>query len=131
MLDGDPATGWSNYYVKPATAILNAVSRSRPLDWVSLSWPAARTVDTVAASFTTSTRFSLPATIEVSYRTDHGFAPVGNPRITWATASDQPTTVTFEPVRTDQLRLTMTSPTPGTAAGFLRISELRSAPTAG
>jgi len=124
MLDGDPTTAWSNYYVKSATAILNAVSQSRPQDWVSLSWPAARTVNAVSASFTTSTRFSLPATIEVSYRTDNGFAPVGNQRITWATASDQPTTLTFDSVRTGQIRLTMTSPTPGTAAGFLRISEL-------
>jgi hypothetical protein len=27
-------------------------------------------------------------------------------------------------VHADQVRVTMTSPTPGTAAGFLRISEL-------
>jgi beta-galactosidase len=124
MLDGDPTTGWSNYYLKPATAILNAVSQSRPQDWVSLSWPTARTVNTVTASFTTSARFSLPATIAVSYRTDHGFVPVGNLHVTWATASDQPTTLTFDPVHSDQVRVTMTSPTPGTAAGFLRISEL-------
>ncbi|HEY3608075.1 MAG TPA: glycoside hydrolase family 2 TIM barrel-domain containing protein [Pseudonocardiaceae bacterium] len=125
MLDGDPTTGWSNYYLKSATAILNAVSQSRPQDWVSLSWPAARTVNTAGASFTTGARYSLPATIVVSYRTDHVFVPVSNPRITWATASDQPTTVTFDPVHTDQVRMTMTSPTPGTDTGFLRITELR------
>jgi beta-galactosidase len=124
MLDGDPTTGWSNFYHKSATAILNAVSQSRPQDWVSLSSPVARTVNTVNASFTTSARFSLPATIAVSYRTDHGFVPVSNLRITWDVASDQPTTLTFDPVHSDQVRLTMTSPTPGTAAGFLRISEL-------
>ncbi|SFW78210.1 glycoside hydrolase family 2 TIM barrel-domain containing protein [Amycolatopsis australiensis] len=32
MLDGDPATGWSNFYVKQATATLNAVSRPREQD---------------------------------------------------------------------------------------------------
>jgi beta-galactosidase len=100
------------------------VSQSRPQDWVSLSWPTARTVTGVDASFTTGTRYSLPATILVSYRTEHGFVPVNNPRITLATASDQPTTITFDPVRTDEVRLTMTSPTPGAATGFLRISEL-------
>jgi beta-galactosidase len=124
MLDGDPTTGWSNYYLKSATAILNAVSQSRPQDWISLSWPAPRSVTTATASFTTSARFSLPATIAVTYRTDHGFVPVSNLHVTWATASDQPTTLTFDPVHTDQVRLTMTSPAPGTAAGFLRISEL-------
>jgi hypothetical protein len=34
------------------------------------------------------------------------------------------TAIAFDPVRTDRIRLTMTSPTPGTATGFLRISEL-------
>ncbi|HEX4703139.1 MAG TPA: DUF4982 domain-containing protein, partial [Pseudonocardiaceae bacterium] len=124
MLDGDPTTGWSNYYLKSATANLNSVSQSRPQDWVSLSLPTTRSVSTVDASFTTDTRYSLPATIVVSYQTRHGFVPVSNPHITWATATDQPTTITFDPVPTDQVRVTMTSPTPGTAAGFLRISEL-------
>ncbi len=35
MLDGDPGTGWSNYYDKAATANLLAVSVSNPADWVS------------------------------------------------------------------------------------------------
>ena len=124
MLDGNPSTGWSNFYQKSATATLNAVSVSRPGDWVSLSWPAPRDVNTVTASFTTSAALSLPKTITVDYRTGHGFRPVRNLHITWATTSNQPTILTFDPVRTDQLRLTMTSPAPGTSAGFLRIAEL-------
>jgi beta-galactosidase len=125
MLDGDPTTGWSNRYVKSATATLNAVSRSRADDWVSVAWPTARTVGAVTVNFTTSTTLALPATIEVTYRDGRRFRPVGNPHVTMATGSDQPTTVTFDAVRTSEIRLTMTSPTPDTSAGFLRISALQ------
>jgi beta-galactosidase len=124
MLDGDPATGWSNFYLKPATAILNTVSVSRATDWVSLSWVRPRALSTVTSTFVTGSGLTLPATLVVSYRTDNGFVPVVNPRITWATASGQPTNVAFDTVRTTEIRVTMTSPTPGTASGFLRISEL-------
>jgi beta-galactosidase len=50
---------------------------------------------------------------------------VRNLEITLATASNQPSTLAFDPVTTTQIRLTMTSPTPGTASGFLRLAELR------
>jgi beta-galactosidase len=49
---------------------------------------------------------------------------VRNPAISWATASNQPTTLTFDPVRSSRVRLDMTSSAPGTAAGFLQIAEL-------
>ena len=124
MIDGNPATGWSNYYLKPATATLNAVSESRPVDWVSLSWPQARSVSTIMVNFTTGANLALPAKIMVGYRTPHGFVPVHNLSINWAAVSGQPTIVTFAAVDTTELRMTMTSPTPGTAAGFLRISNL-------
>ena len=52
------------------------------------------------------------------------FVPVKNLKIAWASASNQPTTLSFDPVSASQIRLTMTSPSPGTAAGFLTIAEL-------
>jgi beta-galactosidase len=124
MVDGDASTGWSNFYDKSATATLAAVSVSRPTDWVSMAWSAGRPVSDMAVSFTTSATLALPATIDVEWWDGKAFRPATNVRITFATASDQPTTVTFTAVRTDRVRLTMTSPTPGTAKGFLRISEL-------
>ena len=45
--------------------------------------------------------------------------------IDWAAASGQPTTLTFDPVTTTRVRITMTSPSPGTSAGFLAIAELQ------
>jgi beta-galactosidase len=125
MLDGNLATGWSNYYVKSATANLHAVSESNASDWVSLSWQAPQTFGEIKASFTTGTPLALPASITVTYWDGHELVEVKNPKIDWATASNQPTTVTFDPVTSSQVRLIMTSGSPGTSAGFLQIAELQ------
>jgi beta-galactosidase len=66
----------------------------------------------------------LPASIEVTYWDGHGFIPVHNPRIEWATSSNQPTRITFDPVATSRIKLDMTSRSPGSAHGFLQIAEL-------
>jgi beta-galactosidase len=60
----------------------------------------------------------------VSYWDGSKFVPVPNLHITWATASNQPTRITFDPVNTTQLRLDMTSAHPGASNGFLEIAEL-------
>jgi hypothetical protein len=49
---------------------------------------------------------------------------VRNLKIDWAAASNEATTFAFDPVRTQTVRLTMTSRAPGTASGFLQIAEL-------
>ena len=125
MLDGDLSTGWSNYYDKSATANLHAVSVSNASDWVSVSWPGPQSFGSVVAYFTTGGPLALPASITVSYWDDDRFVPVKNPAISWATASNQPTTLTFDPVHSTRVRLDMTSSAPGTAAGFLQIAELQ------
>ena len=125
MLDGDPATGWSNYYDKAQTANLPAVSVSNASDWVSVSWPAPQSFDSVQASFTIAAALAQPAAITVSYWDGSKYVPVRNLTISRATASDQPTTLTFDPVRSTQVRLDMTSAAPGTATGFLQIVELQ------
>jgi beta-galactosidase len=125
MLDGDQSTGWSNYYHKAQTANLLAVSVSNPSDWVALSWPQPQSFDSAVAYFTTGGPLALPATIAVSYWDGREYVPVRNLVIDWATASGQPTTLTFDPVRSTRLRLDMTSAAPGTGAGFLMIAELQ------
>jgi beta-galactosidase len=125
MLDGDPSTGWSNYYDKAKTANLLAVSVSDASDWVSVSWPSPQSFDSVQASFTISTALAQPAAITVSYWNGSRYVPVRNLTVSRAAASNQPTTLTFAPVRSSQVRLDMTSAAPGTAAGFLQIVELQ------
>jgi beta-galactosidase len=124
MLDGDLTTGWSNYYDKSATANVRAVSVSNASDWVSVGWPGPQSFGSVVAYFTTGGPLALPASITASYWDGHRFVQVRSPAISWATASGQPTTITFDPVRSSRVRLDMTSPAPGTAAGFLQIAEL-------
>jgi beta-galactosidase len=124
MLDGDPSTGWSNYYNKAATANLRAVSVSNAGDWVSVAWPSPQSFDSVQASFTISATLAQPASITVSYWNGAKFVPVRNLKISRATASDQPTTLSFDPVHSGRVRLDMTSAAPGTGAGFLQIVTL-------
>jgi beta-galactosidase len=126
MLDGDTSTGgWSNYYVKSATALLPAFSLAHAREWVSVAWPQARTLRSVTAYFTVDATHALPAAVTPRYWNGSRFVAVRHPHVTWATGSDQPTTITFDPVRTSRLRLDLTSRAPDTGTGFLGIAELQ------
>jgi beta-galactosidase len=124
MLDGDAATGWSNAFVKSATALLPAFSGARAKDWVSVDFGRNRTFDQVAASFTVDGSHSLPARVEVAVWNGHAWTPVTGTTVDWATASDSPTVITFPAVRGSRLRLTLTSAYPGETRGAVRISRL-------
>ena len=121
MTDGNPATAWSNFYSKAASRQLPATSLSHASDWVALNTPTARTVSGLNAAFVTGGAFTLPASVEVDYWNGQGYAPVTG--LAWNT--DQ---ISFDPVSTTRVRLTMVSPAPGTSGGFLKIAELSAAP---
>jgi beta-galactosidase len=74
--------------------------------------------------FTTGGALALPASATVSYWNGHAFVPARNVAVTWAATSGQPSVITFDPVTTGYIRLTMTSPAPGTGGGFFAISSL-------
>lgn len=124
MLDGDPATGWSNAFNKAATALLPAFDGAREADWVSVAWGRVRTFDRVEVSSGVDATDTLPATVEAAYWDGHCHVPVKGTGIDWATASDAPTVITFDAVRGGRVRLTMTSRYPDEARGALRISRL-------
>jgi beta-galactosidase len=124
MIDGDPATAWSNYYLKEATALLPAFSLAHPREWVSVAWPGAQSVSSVRATFTIDATHALPADIGVRYWDGTRWAAVSNPHVAFASASGQPTVVSFDPVTTTRLRLDLTSAHPKAGDGFLAISEL-------
>jgi beta-galactosidase len=124
MIDGDPATAWSNYYLKAATALLPSFSLAHPREWVSVAWSGAQPVSSVRAAFTIDATHALPADIGVRYWDGARWAAASNPHVQLATASGQPTVVTFDPVSTTRLRLDLTSAHPKAGDGFLAISEL-------
>ncbi|HTU05227.1 MAG TPA: glycoside hydrolase family 2 TIM barrel-domain containing protein, partial [Trebonia sp.] len=128
MLDGDASTYWSNYYVAAQTANLLAVSVSDPSDWVSLSWTSAQRLSGLTADFVTGGALALPVSVTVSYWNSRELVTVSDVQVSWATASNQPTTIDFAPVTTTEIRLTMTSASPGTGGGFLAISSLAANP---
>ncbi|MFJ9905602.1 glycoside hydrolase family 2 TIM barrel-domain containing protein [Streptomyces sp. NPDC101152] len=124
MLDGDPATGWSNAFVKSATALLPAFSGARPQDWVSVDFGRRRSFDRLEVSFTVDATHSLPASVQVAAWNGRAYVPVTGLAVDWATSSDAPTVVTFDAISGSRLRLTLTSAHPGQAVGAVRISKL-------
>lgn len=123
MIDGNASTYWSNHYLKRATGLLPAVSRAHATAWVSLAAPEGSPVSSVQASFLTDASHALPAAIVVSYWNGREFVPVRDAKVEWATEPGKPTTITFAPVRSDRIRLELTSSAPGTTRGFLGISQ--------
>ncbi|WP_069760763.1 glycoside hydrolase family 2 TIM barrel-domain containing protein [Streptomyces sp. LUP47B] len=124
MLDGDPATGWSNAFSKAATALLPAFSGARAKDWVCVDFGRTRTFDRAEVSFTLSATHSLPAAVDAAVWDGKRYVPAEGVSVAWATASDAPTVVTFDTARGSRLRLTLTSAYPGEARGAVRISRL-------
>lgn len=124
MLDGDPATAWSNAFNKAATALLPAFSGARAEDWVCVDFGRTRTFDRAEVSFTLSATHSLPAAVEAAVWDGKRYVPAEGVSVAWATASDVPTVVTFDAVRGSRLRLTLTSAYPGETRGAVRISKL-------
>ncbi|WP_323377802.1 hypothetical protein [Streptomyces cyaneochromogenes] len=104
-----PATGWSNGFLKVATALLSAFDGARPEDWVSVHFGRARMFDRVEVSFTVDATHTLPASVAAEVWDGRRYAPVEGTAVDWATASDTPTVVTFDAVRGSRLRLTLTS----------------------
>jgi beta-galactosidase len=127
MLDGNPGTYWSNYYVAAQTANLRAVSVADPSDWVSLSWASAQRVSGLTAVFVTGGTggaLALPASVTVSYWNGRTLVPVRHAQVSWASTPNEPTAISFDAVTTTQIQLTMISAAPGTGSGFMAISEL-------
>lgn len=92
---------------------------------MSLTWASPRRLSGLTATFVTGGPLALPASVTVSYWNGHALVPASHVTVQWASASGQPSAITFDPVTTPVIRLTMTSPAPGTGGGFLAIADLR------
>jgi beta-galactosidase len=92
---------------------------------VSLSWPSPQTLSGLRAYFTTDPQRTLPSAVQVTYWNGSAYVPVAGQQVEWATASNQPSTITFDEIRASTVRLKMTSPFPDAANGFLQIAELQ------
>jgi Glycoside hydrolase family 2 C-terminal domain 5/Domain of unknown function (DUF4982)/Bacterial Ig-like domain (group 4) len=126
MLDGVTTSGgWSNFYNKSATNVLPAVSLAHANEWVSVSWPNAQRLSSVVPYFTISSNRVLPSAITVSYWNGTSWVPATSQQTHLATASNEATTISFDPVSTTAIRLDLTSPAPNTSTGFLEITELQ------
>ncbi|QNP74487.1 DUF4982 domain-containing protein [Streptomyces roseirectus] len=124
MLDGNPATGWSNGFHKQATALLPAFSGARAKDWVAVDYGRVRDFDRVEVSFTVDAGHSLPSGVEVAVWDGRTYTAANGVAVEWAASSDAPSVVTFGALRGSRVRLTFTSAHPGEAQGAVRVSKL-------
>jgi beta-galactosidase len=104
---------------RPSNSQAGYISVPHPRERVSFSWPDARELSTVTAYFTVDGMHGLPAGLTVRYWDGTRYVPVSGQHIEWAAGSNQPTTITFDPVRTRRLKLDME------ATGFLQIAEVQ------
>ena len=127
MLDGTTASGgWTNRYSIAATSLLPTITKAHATDWVSVGWPTPQHFGAINAYFTTNTNSQLPASVVVSYWNGAAWVPVTNQQVTWATASNTPSAITFDPVSATKVKLDMTSASPGSSTtGNELISELQ------
>jgi beta-galactosidase len=108
-----------------ATQTLPDFTNARAGDWVSVSWPRAQKFSELRPYFTVDANNQLPATVRVSYWNGLRWVPVHGQRVSYAAGSDQPSSITFDPVTTTQVKLEMTSRSPGSpTTGNLTIAEL-------
>ncbi len=102
------------------------MTNARPEDWVSVTWAPAKQVSSLQPSFITDANDGLPAAVTVYYRSGQDWVPVPGQQVSFAGASNTPSTITFDPVTTTALKLDMTSRAPyDPTTGNLAISELR------
>jgi beta-galactosidase len=127
MLDGNTtAGGWSNRYTKAATQTLAEVTASHPEDWVSVSWPQPQRLHQLDVYYTLDSHNQLPASVTVSYWNGLAWIAVTGEHVSYASSSDQPTTISFHPVGATAVRLDMTSRSPhDPTTGNLTIAEIR------
>jgi beta-galactosidase len=108
--------------------LLPEISKAHPTEWVSLSWPAPRTLSALRAYFATDAQRVLPSAVEVSAWDGSRYVPVSGLHADWATASNQPSTIAFDELQTSSIRLKMTTPFPNAPNGFFQIAELEAVP---
>jgi hypothetical protein len=126
MLDGNTSSGgWSNRHSKAATQTLPQFTNSHPEDWVSVAWPSTQQFKQLDVYFTQDASHQLPAAVRVTYWNGLSRVAVSDQEETFASGSNQPSTVAFYPIGTTQVRLDMTSRTPNDpVTGNLMISEI-------
>ncbi|MFM9441586.1 glycoside hydrolase family 2 TIM barrel-domain containing protein [Streptomyces acidiscabies] len=124
VLDGNPATGWSNGFLKAATALLPAFGGARAADWVAVDYGRVRDFDRVEVSFTVDAGHSLPKSVGVEVWDGRTYVPATGVAVEWATASDAPSVITFGALRGSRVKLAFASARPGEAQGAVRVSKL-------
>ena len=126
IINTNTTTYWDNYAANAQTVVITARNYARERDTVEVYWPSERTFDQVSLYFVTDTNYTRPASLKVQYWDGIGWADASDPSITWATASNGETRITFGRVTSTRVRVFMVSSNPlnGTN-GRMRITQFQ------
>jgi len=121
-VNGDASQAWTNQYSRSASVLLPAFSQSRPYEQFELFWDGYRTFGQVQLSFTQNTANAVPSDFDVQYWDGLGWQDVSGLAVSPQTATDTPTTLTFDSVLADRVRIGLTNATPYSATGNVRVT---------
>ena len=122
MLNGNATQYWSNEYSRSATIILPIANQSRMAETVEFLWDGPRALNEVRFNFTTNATCAIPETFQVQYYDGEKWIDAENQETVKATASGGITSVSFDALVADRVRVYMTNATPYTATGNMRIT---------
>ncbi len=121
MVDGDPATSWSNAYSRGASVLLPANSASRKSEYVEFCWDASQVLNQTELTFSGSRGTAIPSVFEVQYWNGAGWTKVSDQK---KAVVGQTAKLQFTPVYTDKIRVYMENATPFTDSGNMEITEV-------
>ncbi|MCL2152160.1 MAG: DUF4982 domain-containing protein [Oscillospiraceae bacterium] len=122
MLNGNTTNSWYNYANATQTDEVASNTASRVYEYVQTYWPGLVTVDQISLFFTTNANDSLPKTLNAQYWDGFAWVDAPNQVVTFATASNEETKITFDTVTTTRVRVGMENATPlNSTTGRMRI----------
>ena len=113
---------WSNSYNRGASVLLPSFTNSRPYENVEFFWANAKLFNEIKLYLSTESNFAMPESFNVEYWNGAAWVEATGVSVDKATTSGAATTLTFDAVNSDRVRVDMKNATPySTTTGDIRI----------
>jgi Beta-galactosidase/beta-glucuronidase len=123
MLDGDSSTSWTNKYSRGASVLLPAVSASRPIEDIEFFWNKTKIFNQIKLDFIIDTANAIPDTLNVQYWDGANWVDAKNQNVTKASVTNADTTIDFDAVTADKVRVNLYNATPYSPTGNMTITQ--------
>ena len=123
MVNGSNSNLWNNIGTRAQSAVLVAYNWARPNETVTFYWDSARVFDQINMEFnlTTSRQYDVPTTLNVEYWNGGEWVKASNQAVVKATTDYGTTTITFDAVNAEKVRVEMTSASANSASSAANV----------